>query len=198
MPQYPDVDYTWSNHIKIINFKPSDPDPSLDLIVHQPLRFILGSDQTKHHKPIICILDLTLHQILNSCSLGLMTYMCNWTRQVHIPTFIWDSFHLYKRSIIMSLSFFMSFRFTVPFVVPFLSAFLAHQLYRFSWKFTYPSRFISPTQWLTFFSILGPSLYRQGITILALHIFSFHLLCQQGWDYFIKLQGSCIATYCNN
>ena len=53
-----------------------------------------------------------------------------------------------------------SFRFTVPFVVPFLSAFPAHHLYRFSWRFRSPSRFISPTRWLTFVFVLGPSSYR--------------------------------------
>ena len=60
--------------IKIIHFKPWDPDTSLDLILHQMLRFILGSDQAQHHKLITCILDLTLHQIFDTCTHGLMIF----------------------------------------------------------------------------------------------------------------------------
>ena len=125
-------------------------------------------------------------------------YMCTWRSQVHITTFIWRGFCLCRRIIIRSLSFIRSFIFTIPSEVPFVSAFPAHHLYRFSWRFRSPSRFRSPTRWLIFVFVLGPSSYRQGITILVVHIFLSHLLRQQGWDYFIKLQSSCIATYCNN
>ena len=36
---------------------------SWSIIHHHPHRRILGSDQAKHHIPVTCILDLTLHQI---------------------------------------------------------------------------------------------------------------------------------------
>jgi len=54
------------NHIEIVYFKPFDPDLSLDLVLHQPMRYLLGSDQAMHHKPFTCILDLMLHQIFKT------------------------------------------------------------------------------------------------------------------------------------
>ena len=50
----------------MIHFKPFDPDPSLDLVLHQLVRFLLSSDQAKHHEPITYILDLILHQIFKT------------------------------------------------------------------------------------------------------------------------------------
>ncbi len=69
MCQQLDPDYPLSYHIMIIHFKPYDLDPSLDRILHQPLRCILSSDQEKHQKPITCIFyfDLTLHMIFITC-----------------------------------------------------------------------------------------------------------------------------------
>ena len=52
-------------YIEIVHFKPFDPDLSLDLVLHQPVRSLLSSDQAMHHQPITCILDLILHQIFN-------------------------------------------------------------------------------------------------------------------------------------
>ena len=48
--------------IKIVHFKPFDPDLSLDLVLHQPMRSLLSSDQAMHHQPI------TLHTGSNASS----------------------------------------------------------------------------------------------------------------------------------
>jgi len=60
---YPLSDLIMLNHY--------DPDPSLGLIHHQTLRYILSSNKEKHQKPITCIFsfDLTLHKILNTCTI---------------------------------------------------------------------------------------------------------------------------------
>ncbi len=50
----------------MIHSKPLDPDLSLDLVLHQLLRFLLSLDQVMHHEPIVYILDLTLHQIFKN------------------------------------------------------------------------------------------------------------------------------------
>ena len=50
------------NHIEIVHFKPFDPDLSLDLVLHQPMRSLLSSDQAMHHQPI------TLHTGSNASS----------------------------------------------------------------------------------------------------------------------------------
>lgn len=55
----------------MIHSKPLDPDLSLDLVLHQPLRFLLHLDQAMHHKPITCILDLIFHQIFKAFSIPL-------------------------------------------------------------------------------------------------------------------------------
>ena len=55
----------------MIHSKPFDPDLSLDLVLHQPARFLLSLDQAMHHEPIACILDLTLHQIFKTFSMHL-------------------------------------------------------------------------------------------------------------------------------
>ena len=55
----------------MIHSKPLDPDLSLDLVLHQPLRFLLSLDQAKHHEPITCILDLILQQIFKTFSMHL-------------------------------------------------------------------------------------------------------------------------------
>ena len=127
----------------------------------------------------------------------LMIYMCIWRRsQIHILTFIRGGFFLRRRSIIKSLSFLRSFRSAFLFVVSFLSAFPSH-LYKLSRRFRSPSRYRYPARNIILVSVLGPSLYRKGISILTLHISPSHFLWQQGWDNVIKIQG-CNATYCNN
>jgi hypothetical protein len=78
--QYADLEIRIINHIKIVHFKPLDPDLSLDLVLHQPVRSLLSSDQAMHHQPITCILDLMLHQIFK-------------TFQIHLPN---DFFSLYS------------------------------------------------------------------------------------------------------
>ena len=35
----------------MIHSKPFDPDLSLDLVLHQPVRSLLSSDQAMHHNP---------------------------------------------------------------------------------------------------------------------------------------------------
>ena len=66
MCQYTDLEQAWSNRIEMIHSKPLDPDISLYLILHQLLRFLLGSDIARHHEPITCILYLILHQIFST------------------------------------------------------------------------------------------------------------------------------------
>lgn len=50
----------------MIHSKPLDLDLYLDLVLHQPLRFLLSSDQERHHEPITYILYLILHQIFET------------------------------------------------------------------------------------------------------------------------------------
>ena len=55
----------------MIHSKPFDPDLSLDLVLHQLVRFLLSLDQAKHYEPITCILDLILYQIFKTFSVPL-------------------------------------------------------------------------------------------------------------------------------
>ena len=55
----------------MIHSKPFDPDLSLDLVVHQPVRSLHSSNQAMHHQPITYILDLILHQICKNFSIPL-------------------------------------------------------------------------------------------------------------------------------
>jgi len=59
------------NHIYIFHFKPFDPNLSLDLVLHQPVRSLHSSNQAMHHQPITYILDLILHQIFKTFSITL-------------------------------------------------------------------------------------------------------------------------------
>ena len=68
---------------------------SWSVIHHHPHRCILSLDQAKHHKPITCILDLTLHQIFNTCTLGLMIFSSFYSfRPFSIPwtKTTWDQY----------------------------------------------------------------------------------------------------------